>query len=295
MASAMEKAFLTFEIFEMILLELNGYDILVKYQRVSKLWRATIANSSRLQWRLYLKAIPGSPSDVESATAIRYTRNPLIESRSPSLIKFAMKDGKLPTFARRLRSMSAWYQYAGWRRMFVSQPPITKLHWSITQAYPIRSTWPRVPGILAKFHFPEGLRMGDYFDLVNGAGHTRAIKWPLVAKNGIFYQTGYPLKWAAWLRDQEVEASMECAMFVEQFVLERPDDRPVADRDYLNLQRFHPNLRCLEVSQVLYQGENSDGMTFEQIDGEEAMDIFLHNVLPTDEETHSLPYKTSND
>ncbi|KAG4217112.1 hypothetical protein PC116_g34407, partial [Phytophthora cactorum] len=70
---------------------------------------------------------------------------------------------------------------ASWRGMLVSQPPIKKVHWQIWRQdqSDLRIFLPQT---LVELEFPEGLRMGDYYDLILGTRGSHEIIWPYMDK-----------------------------------------------------------------------------------------------------------------
>ncbi|KAI2616924.1 hypothetical protein GGS26DRAFT_596688 [Hypomontagnella submonticulosa] len=295
MASAMEKALSIFEILEMILLRVHRHDVLFNVQRVSKSWKAVVEDSIRLQCKLYFKAIPTSIADLPDSVP-RFAKNPLALRSIPFFFQTLYKGGIFspkakysPFVACELKPNMGYElrwcgENASWRRMHIAQPPITKVHWVITQVYSVRDSWPSIPGMLARFEFPMGLRLGEFFDMIYGTGGARDVKWPyrrkcdnpnLAPKTDKFY----PSKWGQWFEGRETDASVECAIFIEQDVYDYPVGVDGTVPDPLHLQQYHCNLRSLETTRIPYDRSGETLVELIPMDSYNAMHEFLRAAL----------------
>ncbi|KAI1759873.1 hypothetical protein GGR53DRAFT_526781 [Hypoxylon sp. FL1150] len=70
---------------------------------------------------------------------------------------------------------------ASWRNMQIAQPPITQVRWEVCRNEGDNKTvdfHKRFPVMIVEFDFPDGITMGDYYDLVRGTRGSHRIKWP---------------------------------------------------------------------------------------------------------------------
>ncbi|KAI1808617.1 hypothetical protein F4811DRAFT_500049 [Daldinia bambusicola] len=140
---------------------------------------------------------------------------------------------------------------ASWRNMFVSQPPIQEIHWHLRrQNHPRREDQPEpesgpLPATIAVFKFPDGLRMGDFYDLVLGTISKCRITWP-----SLEYRPGSFMDWDSqdpdtWDIDQLNKAFRAHAILIQKYVLLH-DPPEYEQRDMFwnptNLRKYHQNL-----------------------------------------------------
>ncbi|KAI1385520.1 uncharacterized protein F4822DRAFT_445470 [Hypoxylon trugodes] len=183
MASARERVLGITELHELVLRNLPPSDLLLNVPRVSKGWKNIIDTSPRIQQMLFLRGVLRSIPTHAPPSTDRYVKNTIVaraftffreansvvanrhyythpndpaanEAEKRPLL-FSANDDE---FRRRWST-----KRASWRKMLVSQPPITKIHWTIT-----RQDEPHLsgqPGTLATFTFEDGLRVGDLWGL----------------------------------------------------------------------------------------------------------------------------------
>ncbi|KAI0122253.1 hypothetical protein F4814DRAFT_203605 [Daldinia grandis] len=184
--SARNRALNIPEILETILWGMEDRDVLINAQRVSKRWQATIMGSPKIQASLFLRGIP------RSLNAERYTKNHLVAYFWPKLFNatlfpYGSYPGHTKSSFMTLDEIRTSLDYgirevwlvenASWRQMLVSQPPITKIHWQVRRE-DLEDPQVPLPSTVAEFNFPDGLRMGDYYDLVLGTRCYHEIIWP---------------------------------------------------------------------------------------------------------------------
>jgi hypothetical protein len=123
---AADAVFNTYELLEAILEDMSMLDLL-RFQRVSKVWKSVINDSRSLQQKLFMIAAPEPPDRNEQYRSY----NPLLLSRC--LISeldrrpgCASRDLLAPTPLDQLafRIPSGPELQASWRKMFITQPPL---------------------------------------------------------------------------------------------------------------------------------------------------------------------------
>ncbi|KAI1371216.1 hypothetical protein F4677DRAFT_464464 [Hypoxylon crocopeplum] len=260
MASSQSRVFDTTELLEEILLGFNDRELLVNAQRVSTQWNTLIQNSPRLQQNLFYRAGPKCLGTIQPGD--RYVKNPLIAMVLPCLFNLMVRNGgeyvtHTDTSTITTRTLAwdldadfrpQWLQQgATWRRMQIAKPPITKVFWHITRADE-EDPEIKLPGTVAKFVFPDGLRMGDYYDLLVGTKGTHQITWPDFEKNDLAKLQHNLDHVRQWRSNKRIQANTECALLIQQEVVEEMSDRRPS-RDELwhprSLQCIHPNLAKL--------------------------------------------------
>ncbi|KAI1207710.1 uncharacterized protein F4807DRAFT_462513 [Annulohypoxylon truncatum] len=184
--SAPRKVFQDTKILEGILLYLNNRDILVNAHRVSRRWKAVIEGSAKIQCNLFLQPIPAS-----SAHQSR-DKNLLIASVVDTLFNTLFSNGVLRISDTAFSIFSAstlalsmsphlkqrWLEpNASWKKMQIGRPPITKIRWQVRRSG-VPCIPAELPSAVAQFEFPDGLTMGDYYNLLLGTEGTHCIIWP---------------------------------------------------------------------------------------------------------------------
>lgn len=140
---AAAAVFGTAELLEAILLELPIKDLLMNAQRVSTTFNTTIQASTRLQQALFFKPLPGPPLNLERFNSSRLREIPS-ENVYHTVIENPFYDGlsqyKPLLKSRRFKPLltALQRQEASWRRMLVTQPPITTKGPNITIRRPIK-------------------------------------------------------------------------------------------------------------------------------------------------------------
>lgn len=131
------KVFDTYELLEMILYELSTKDLLLS-QRVSKLWKAVVDSSAKLQQALFFQPIPGGPLGPGSSglSEFRALKNPLLTRIFQNFDRFGSEGFQSDNIEGSLGPPDLWGpgprpeeivwrgESASWRRMQPCQPPI---------------------------------------------------------------------------------------------------------------------------------------------------------------------------
>ena len=117
-----------FELLEMILIQLPIKDLLTHAQRVSRTWRATVKNSTRLQRALFISPVPSTPLEL-----IDTTYGSLWVARESNLRPITVLENPYYwsilatiTYGHHKAGLYA-YAEASWRQMLVTQPPLSVL------------------------------------------------------------------------------------------------------------------------------------------------------------------------
>ncbi|KAI1642585.1 uncharacterized protein F4817DRAFT_320608 [Daldinia loculata] len=255
LAPASERVFAVPELLENILSKVNKTYLLVDMQRVSKHWKAVIEGSPKFQKALFFRA-----SSTSMTPYRRYIKNLKLASVARpffSVALFQRYDSEDKQSSHIWMKDIVWHfdsdvkpkwlvKDASWRKMFVSQPPIKRLHWEI-QRDDQENHGLSLPGTIAELEFPEGLRMGDYYDLILGTRGTHEVVWPNVFGRVLSRADG-----SDPTRRMEYKnggANEKHAILVKQHVF--PDEEhPTPSRDdYWNptdLQKYHKNIRMVK-------------------------------------------------
>ncbi|RGP67668.1 hypothetical protein FSPOR_5857 [Fusarium sporotrichioides] len=147
---------------------------LLHAQLVSQHWHDMISISPLLQQNLYLKPRPSVNPDQP------HSFNPLLFKHFEPILKGRMSpyrwDGALSENILRMSGMSITNMKDGrkihkaftrrgasWRRMLIAQPPITSVGY-VSKVFSGRSDM--MAGDWSLLSFPNGLRMGDFYDMV---------------------------------------------------------------------------------------------------------------------------------
>ncbi|KAF7162566.1 hypothetical protein CNMCM5623_007812 [Aspergillus felis] len=161
------------EILEMILLNLDMRTLLC-VQRTCRFWLSIIRDSSLIQKALYFTPIENTPGQEK-------VQNPLLVEAFPALFKLVDPDNPEddyeyddPTLAAfdMMESSSKLAAYlrpeASWRRMLLQQPPVCKfeVYFYSTNGYGFTHTYFEVPVQQDPRGFADGLRMGDFFEVL---------------------------------------------------------------------------------------------------------------------------------
>lgn len=166
-ASSTTRLFGTFELMEMVLLDLEMRELLLN-QRVSKSWQAIIRNSPLLQRRLFLN-VGVDPRTASEIIQDHREINPLLADifhlcrMQRTCAPFQPRGAPAPHESKRLslsidlvRLDATDYPEASWRSMFWFQPPQQKVYISdfgSTEVFEIVEAL-------------KGLRMGELIDSV---------------------------------------------------------------------------------------------------------------------------------
>ncbi|KAF7180673.1 hypothetical protein CNMCM7691_009964 [Aspergillus felis] len=171
MASSTHAAFGIPEVLEMILLNLDMRTLLC-IQRTCRSWLSIIRDSSPIQKALYFTPIENTPDQEK-------VQNPLLVEAFPAIFKLVDPDNPEddyeydePTLAAfdMMKSSSKLAAYlrpeASWRRMLLQQPPVCnfEVYFYATNAFGFTHTFFEVPE--DPRGFADGLRMGDFFEVL---------------------------------------------------------------------------------------------------------------------------------
>ncbi|KAI0844965.1 hypothetical protein F5Y00DRAFT_273445 [Daldinia vernicosa] len=281
-ASARDRAFAVTEILEIIFLHIDSRELFLNVQRVCKEWRATIAGSLKILTALFFRSSP------KSLNWERYTKNHYVAYLWPKLFNATLFHwGSYPNHTKysymSLDEIRSTLDYGmreiwlannvSWREMLVSQPPITKIHWQVWREDEEDLREP-LPGTIAEFNFPTGLRMGTYYDLILGTRGDHEITWPTLTPG---HHGRRDL--GQWEREQARWAFEQGAILIQQRVHEEPLRLTFLrdtfwDPKYLHY--YYRNLTALRRREVKIVG---GGVTSEYktsgTDQASAMEIFL--------------------
>lgn len=145
------------EVLEMILLKLPTQDLLINAQRVNSDFRDIIANSPKLQQKLFFRLKP-----TDSPTKVRI--NPFLEKFFPTFLSSKLSYGKdLHKFEETAdEHITEVYEReeASWRRMLLAQPPLLELQISLCTGYGKSSE------TKALIWAEDGIKMGLLYDTV---------------------------------------------------------------------------------------------------------------------------------
>ncbi|GKU06861.1 f-box protein [Fusarium langsethiae] len=147
---------------------------LLHVQLVSQYWHDMISTSPLLQQNLYLKPRPSANPDQPR------NFNPLLFKHFEPILKGRVSpyrwDGALSENILRISGMSITNMKDGrkihkafirrgasWRRMLIAQPPITSMGY-VSKVFSGRSDM--MAGDWSSLSFPNGLRMGEFYDMV---------------------------------------------------------------------------------------------------------------------------------
>ncbi|KAI1759874.1 hypothetical protein GGR53DRAFT_512098 [Hypoxylon sp. FL1150] len=309
MASPQQRVLHTAELLEAILLNLGYWDLFFNAQHVSKQWNAAVTGSPILQQKIFIRGIPLPCPESAYPDQLRfrvgYTKNPILEDRLPRL--FGIGIGHRPleqenggtwssvttsdiTGGVNNISLSRWLRpSASWRQMQVAQPPIKNVYWHIRIGDDVIG---RVPMLLAEFKFPDGLRMGDYYDLVAGTSNgSHAFMWPdSRAEHRILVDTfssSPELARLQWYLDKRFAAHRNLALWVSQEVSKQ--QRENVFRCPASLVKYHSRLQNLELFEPEEEGdEESRSYTAPTYDSSEAaMAMFLDATQNSEENENS--------
>ncbi|KAF3059957.1 putative f-box domain protein [Daldinia childiae] len=285
-APASDRVFAVPELLEAILSQVDKTDLLVNMQRVSKHWKKVIEGSPKFQKALFFLASSGSPTPHK-----RYLKNLRLASVvqpffSVDLLAGGLSDDK--RFSHIWMRDIVWHldsdikpkwlvEDASWRNMYVSQPPIKRLHWQI-QREDQESYGLSLPGTVAELEFPGGLRMGDYYDLILGTRGTHKVIWP--SPTGKVHAGDDMDDEARWLYYERRRAHEQHAIMIKQLVSPEEDNPDPRRDDYWNpqdLQRYHKNLRMVKGLDVkMTDGDVSWRYNWLGNDSASGMRLFLH-------------------
>ncbi|KAI0382425.1 hypothetical protein F5Y04DRAFT_279714 [Hypomontagnella monticulosa] len=171
------------------------------------------------------------------------------------------------------------------REIQVAQPRITKIHWYVVRdGHDVNASLYRVfPQVIAIFWFNDGLRMGEFYDLIVGHRGRFSIRWPrigggppLVDRTALGFGQNLGYK---WYQERAQIADTEGAILVYQEV-ERHTYRR-RRQGYLyrpDLLRYHHNLHSLLIPKLQAEAPSGPSITFYRSNSgtTSAMMQFLH-------------------
>ncbi|KAI1396023.1 hypothetical protein F4819DRAFT_491935 [Hypoxylon fuscum] len=291
--TASQKVFKITELLEMIIYKIRDQpDIMINKQRVSKNWKAVIKGSTIIQEFLFQKGIISPAVTKLYCSDMNYRKNFHLYRILPDMFSMILyNDAMYHLFNKTVaswdlkdllpvdRRIRLFAENASWRTMHVAQPPIKKLHWLIkrTDERP-ETSQVNIPEVLAEFTFPEGLRIGDFFDLIIGTESYHTITWPAVRNQQARPQDNPTYQWYS-SRD---DFANECyAILVKQLFPENLEDLGVVDnlREPDNLPKYHKNIDKL--AKLVTGGDDDDGnfitpeYLIQELDSQSAMKEFL--------------------
>ncbi|KAI1469374.1 uncharacterized protein F4812DRAFT_327351 [Daldinia caldariorum] len=244
--------------------------------------------SPRLQTKLFFRKSP------KPLTGQRYTKNHTIAFFIPPFFNMASNESELHHSGTtnlslgRIRSLfhdedmrRTWLtRNASWRKMFVSQPPIEEIHWKVTredQPEPGGRMWPEKTAL---FKFPDGLRMGAFYDLILGTTSRYHITWPSLECHRESFEHSDPPSETEWKVYQvNTKKYRRNAILIHQYVF--MDDRPEYQQREMfwnptDLRKYRQNLAT--VKSLVWKEVAGGGMkwTYESHGNDaEAMECFL--------------------
>lgn len=272
------------ELLEIILANLPACDLLCRAPRVSKEWKASIDRSPKIQKRVFKRA------DPNPHTTKRFLQNMLIFPNvfNYPTLRFRGRRGPKPhinmCFNMPKNQSACRERYGSWREMQVARPPFTTLRWHVRGADEMHKRL-RLPGLAVEFEFPEGLRLGDYYDLLCGTTflqYSHAAWGPLYVGSRKICLSGDAAQ--RWRSERRAAADRVGIILVEQRMYSGSrvelDDR---EREQLStpidLEKFSTNLVKFERLEMVEQTEGIPWSFVEQdLDGPrrlEAMREFL--------------------
>ncbi|KAI1396018.1 hypothetical protein F4819DRAFT_504881 [Hypoxylon fuscum] len=234
MASSQDKVFGTTELLETILLYIKPTEALANTQRVSKRWKETISSSPTFQQRcFFFKASTKQLAAGRGTNDERYTKNHILARIHPNLFQVQVVDNQIVDSTDRLAVhfgprlpyhsppevlQPRWpAQIGSWRRMLLANPPITKLRWEIRRMG--EDSCSLLPGLVAEFNFPDGLRMGDLFDFIITTCGDHLIIWPRRMNGEVRDYYHAPSPFRDWHNDNIKTADKDCVLFVKQRIV----------------------------------------------------------------------------
>ncbi|RYP69404.1 hypothetical protein DL770_008241 [Monosporascus sp. CRB-9-2] len=170
MAARASQVLDTTELLEAILLKLDIRTVILSAQLVNRQWHDLITKSPAIQQAIFFKPV--------EATNGAPLRNPLLTELFPPFfggeneMRFAIDAFEELAMARQERLAAFRREGASWRRMLVQQPPVREL-----------GMWETVSRMGGDGHtfrrerYPEGLRMGELYDLVAVIRYRFCVFW----------------------------------------------------------------------------------------------------------------------
>ncbi|KAI1773317.1 hypothetical protein F4818DRAFT_423891 [Hypoxylon cercidicola] len=311
------------ELLENILIYLPVKNVIVNAQRVSKHWNKVIKVSPKLQQEMFQRAKP-IPPDEKGYTNHILTHHwsvreyVLMVFFGISLVRMGEKPFQCRTQGQ-INDMKEFFMEddegrrrwvapnASWRTMHIAQPPITKVWWKICRKADLDpryyvDKWVDIaylPSMAFEFEFPDGLRMGDYFDLILGTRCRRIVTWPTKYNTPRPYvPNDYPnygfIEWIgmqAWNDERAVAADKDGKLTITQyishpycnFVKHTPNDWYLPT-DQIDLKKYHVNLRSWEKREYVdHPMVPFKYVTQEIVSTDTAMDVFIQaarTILP---------------
>ncbi|RYP41234.1 hypothetical protein DL769_011608 [Monosporascus sp. CRB-8-3] len=194
MATKASQVLDTPELLEAILLKLDIRTVISSAQLVNRQWHDLITESPAIQQAIFFK-----PMDAADGAPLR---NPLLTELfppffdGPNKVCSAIYAFKELAMAREERLADYKREGASWRRMLVQQPPVRELGmwWRVSAMGGDRHTFRRE-------RYPEGLRMGELYDLVAKSEHGFHVFWSPLSKDALHGIDGY----VRTLRPQQME------------------------------------------------------------------------------------------
>ncbi|KAI0838302.1 hypothetical protein F5Y06DRAFT_296844 [Hypoxylon sp. FL0890] len=234
MSSAIQNPLELPELLDSILRHVPTRDLLTKAQLVSKDWEENIKHTPILRQHGYLEPSRLVPEDA------RYQKNELAAFRIPDIFgvryqlfrghwsfsHVAPRDISAMRLKRHIRGQ--WWDWMGcqgkWRFLQVALPSITKLRWEITRLDKMDSELPEeLPHAVAELHFPQGLRVGDLWDLISSIRGVYNIVWPTVRPDqlGRLAIDSDPVQ--QWRNIQDYRADSSLTLVLKQRVVDEDD------------------------------------------------------------------------
>ncbi|KAI1659566.1 hypothetical protein F4813DRAFT_387673 [Daldinia decipiens] len=127
---------------------------------------------------------------------------------------------------------------------------------------------------MAEFRFPDGLRMGDLYDLILGTRCDHEITWPTL-------EVGYGhgrRDLGEWEQDQALKAYGQRAILIKQVVYEEHLKALSKRESYWHptcLHKYYRNTTALKTREIV-NGSVTSGYKTRGTDQSSAMEIFLH-------------------
>ncbi|KAI0903870.1 hypothetical protein F4823DRAFT_617025 [Ustulina deusta] len=178
---ARQEVFCIPELFDIIMLELDPWTILLSAQRVSKHWYFYVNQSTFIQKHLWLRKRVNKSRHEQT-----YESNPLLMRFMPCFFHHpGWRDVPISTELLYTKTglhddtwRSRWLvPSASWRNMQFAQPAVTKLRWELRESE--QGVLPvHMPVLRAAFDIPGGLTMGQVYDLIVGTADKHNIKIP---------------------------------------------------------------------------------------------------------------------
>ncbi|KAK6953018.1 hypothetical protein Daesc_005315 [Daldinia eschscholtzii] len=290
------------ELLQEIFFWVENRDVLINVQGVCKRWQKIATRSPKLQKKLFFLR------STHPFTMSRYTKNRTVAFVVQSFFNMVFSGperyrhhpeisclvlDKIHTHLGDDNIRRMWLRRnASWRKMFVSQPPIKEIHWHVSREDQEDSRLRLLPAAVAVFKFPDGLRIGDFYDLILGTICRHDIRWPTMElwRKQRFEESGTQDQ-KEWQADQLWKANWNEAILIQQRVYEE-DPRPLPRREIFwiptDLRKYRQNLTSLKTREVRTVAGGGVSWSYESRGNTQAsaMEWFLraaqNPVAPTD-------------